>query len=59
VAKAINDKVNKMNSDTGLIIIPVVLFAALDVAQSKGIVLSAVTFAALYFLKGKIPTETD
>jgi hypothetical protein len=59
VAKAINDKVNAMNSQTVLIAIPVAIFAALDASQSKAIVLSAVIGAALYLLRGKIPEETE
>lgn len=58
VAKAINEKVNKMNSETGVLVaIPVSIFAALDISQSKAIVLSTVVGAGLYFLKGKIPDE--
>ena len=46
-----------MNSQTGLIAIPVAIFAALDVSQSKAIVLSAIVGAGLYFVQGKIPDE--
>lgn len=46
-----------MNSQTGLIAIPVAIFAALDASQSKAIVLSAIIGAVLYFVRGKIPEE--
>ena len=49
-----------MNAYTGLLVgIPVGIFATLDVAQSKAIVLSAAIGAALFFLRGKIPTEAE
>lgn len=59
MAKAINEKVNSMNSQTGLIAIPVAIFAALDESQSKAIVVSAIIGASLYFLKGKIPNDAE
>lgn len=59
VARAINDKVNQMNSQTGIVFIPVAIFAALPDGQSKAIVLSAAIGAALYFLREKIPKEVE
>lgn len=59
MAKAINEKVNTMNSQTGLIGIPVAIFASLDASQSKALVLCAVVGAVLYYLKGKIPDDTE
>ena len=60
LATAINEKVNNMNAYTGLLVgIPVGIFATLDVAQSKAIVLSAAIGAALFFFRGKIPTEAE
>ena len=59
VAKAINEKVNAMNTQTGVIAIPVAIFAALDVSQSRALVLSAVIGAVLYYMKGRIPDEVN
>jgi len=47
-----------MNSETGVLVaVPVSIFSAIDISQSKAIVLSTVIGAILYFLKGKIPDE--
>jgi hypothetical protein len=58
LARAILDKVNRMNVNTGVrVLLPVAVFAALPQSQAAPLVACTLLCAALYASRDKIPTQ--